>query len=147
MQVILKENVENMGHVGDLINVAPGYARNFLLPKDLAIVADGKNLKQLEHQKRLKLAIKEKHLRDCEKLAKTIEGLSLTIVRKAGENDRLFGSVTNIDVAEALEKEGLNIDKKKIILEEPIKSLGIYTVPIRLHQEVTAQLKIWVVKE
>lgn len=147
MQVILKDNIESLGQVGDLINVKSGYARNYLIPKNLAIIADAKNIKQLEHQKRLKDIIKEKHLRDCEKLAKTIEGFSLTIVRKAGENDRLFGSVTSMDVAEVLEAEGVEIDRKKIGLEEPIKSLGIYTIPIYLHKDVTANLKIWVVKE
>lgn len=147
MQVILKEHIENIGQAGDLINVAPGFARNYLLPKKLAILADAKNIKQLEHQKRLKQVIKEKHLRDCEKLARSLESLSLTIIRRAGENDRLFGSVTTIDIAEALTNEGITIERKRIHLEEPIKSLGIYTIPIRLHQEVTANLKVWVVKE
>ncbi|MGA1839639.1 MAG: 50S ribosomal protein L9 [bacterium] len=147
MQVILKEHIENIGQAGDLINVAPGFARNYLLPKKLAILADARNIKQLEHQKRLKQAIKEKHLKDCEKLARSLESLSLTIIRKAGENDRLFGSVTTIDIAEALKNEGIEIERKRMHLEEPIKSLGIYTIPIRLHQEVTANLKVWVVKE
>jgi large subunit ribosomal protein L9 len=147
MQVILKQHIENIGQAGDLINVAPGFARNYLLPKNLAILANAKDIKQLEHQKRLKQAIKEKHLRDCEKMARTLEGLSLTIIRKAGENDRLFGSVTTIDIAEALTNEGVTIERKRMHLEEPIKALGIYTIPIRLHQEVTANLKVWVVKE
>ena len=147
MQVILKEHIENIGQAGDLINVAPGFARNYLLPKKLAILADAKNIKQLEHQQRLKQVIKEKHLKDCEKLAMRLESLSLTIIRKAGENDRLFGSVTTIDIAEALTNEEIDIERKRIDLEEPIKSLGIYTVPIRLHQDVTANLKVWVVKE
>ena len=147
MQVILKEHIENIGQAGDLINVAPGFARNYLLPKKLAILANAKNVKQIEHQKRLKQAIKEKHLKDCEKLAKTIESLSLTIIRKSGENDRLFGSVTSIDINEALANEGVSIERKRIHLEEPIKSLGIYTVPIHLHQDVIANLKVWVVKE
>ena len=147
MQVILKEHIENIGQAGDLINVAPGFARNYLLPKKLAILADAKNIKQLEHQKRLKEAIKEKHLKDCEKLARSLESLSLTIIRKAGENDRLFGSVTTMDISEALMNEGITIERKRIYLEEPIKSLGIYTVPVHLHQEVTANLKVWVVKE
>ena len=86
-------------------------------------------------------------MRDCEKTAKTIESLSLTIIRKSGESDRLFGSVTSMDIEEALANEGVTIERKRIHLEEPIKSLGIYTVPIRLHQEVTANLKVWVVKE
>lgn len=147
MQVILKQHIEKIGQAGDLINVAPGFARNYLLPKKLAVLADAKSIKALEHQQRLKQAIKEKHLRDCEKLARSIEGLSLTIIRKAGENDRLFGSVTNMDIEEALAHEGVHIDRKRIMLNEPIKSLGIYTVSIRLHQEVNANLKVWVVKE
>lgn len=147
MQVILKENVENLGQAGDLLNVAPGFARNYLLPKKLALLANAKNVKQLEHQKRIKQAIREKIVKDCEKISRTLESLSLTIVRKAGENDRLFGSVTSMDIAEALLKEGINIDKKKISLNEPIKSLGIYTASVNLHQEITAKLKVWVVKE
>ncbi|MGA1842939.1 MAG: 50S ribosomal protein L9 [bacterium] len=147
MQVILKQHIEKVGQAGDLINVAPGFARNYLLPKKLAVLADAKSIKQMEHQQRLKQAIKEKHLRDCEKLARSIESLSLTIIRKAGESDRLFGSVTTMDIEEALAHEGVPIERKRIMLDEPIKSLGIYTVPIRLHQEVTANLKVWVVKE
>ena len=147
MQVILKKHIENVGHAGDLINVAPGFARNYLIPKNLAILANAKNIKQMEHHNRLKQAIKEKHMRDCEKMAKTIESLSLTIIRKSGENDKLFGSVTSMDIEEALANEGVTVERKRIHLEEPIKSLGIYTVPIRLHQEVTANLKVWVVKE
>jgi len=147
MQVILKQHIEKIGQAGDLINVAPGFARNYLLPKKLAILADAKSIKALEHQQRLKEAIKEKHLRDCEKLAGSIEGLSLTIIRKSGDNDRLFGSVTTMDIEDALAHEGVQIDRKRIVLDEPIKSLGIYTVSIRLHQEVTANLKVWVVKE
>ena len=147
MQVILKQHIEKVGQAGDLINVAPGFARNYLLPKKLAVLADAKSIKQLEHQQRLKQAIKEKHLRDCEKLARSIESLSLTIIRKAGESDRLFGSVTTMDIEEALAHEGVPVERKRIMLDEPIKSLGIYTVSIRLHQEVTANLKVWVVKE
>lgn len=147
MQVILKDNVKNLGEMGQIVNVAKGYARNFLIPKGLAVEADMKNIKSLEHEKRIihEKARKIKNL--AQDMAGRISAMTLTIKAKAGEEEKLFGSVTTMDIAEALQKEGIEIDKKKISLEEPIKRLGFYTVNIRVHPQVSAQLNIQVIPE
>ena len=132
--------------MGDLIQTKDGYARNYLLPKKIAVPANPQNLKTLEHQKTLLQQKQNRIKRDAEKLAQKIEKISCTISKPAGEEDKLFGAVTSLDIEESLNEEGLKIDRKKILLEEPIKSLGIYKVPIKLHPEVTAHIKIWVVK-
>lgn len=147
MKVILKENVENLGEIGDLVPVKAGYARNYLLPTGKAIEATVRNVKVLEHQKKLVQDRIDKTMRSAETLAKRIEAISVTISQKVGENDRLFGSVTAMHIGDALKEEGFDVDKKKILLEEPIKSLGVYTVPIKLHTDVSANLKVWVVEE
>ncbi len=147
MQVILREDVENLGTVGDMVRVKPGYARNYLIPKGMAIEATLRNIKQLEHQKKQIQDRVFKATKSAEGLAQRLELISVTIAQKVGENDRLFGSVTNKNIADALQEEGLQIEKNKILLEEPIKKLGVYTVPIKLHPEVTAELKVWVVEE
>lgn len=146
MKVILTEDVAGLGKLGDLVQVKDGYARNYLIPKKLALPANPQNVKVLEHQKNL---IRQKQNRiksEAEKLAEKIEKMSCTIAKPTGEEDKLFGAVTSIDIEESLREEGIIIDRKKILLEEPIKSLGIYKVPIKLHPEVTANLKVWVVK-
>ena len=132
--------------MGDLIQTKDGYARNYLLPKKIAVPANPQNLKTLEHQKTLLQQKQNRIKRDAEKLAQKIEKISCTISKPAGEDDKLFGAVTSLDIEESLNEEGLKIDRKRIQLEEPIKSLGIYKVPIKLHPEVTANLKVWVVK-
>jgi len=132
--------------MGDLIQTRDGYARNHLLPKKIAVPANPQNLKTLEHQKTLLKQKQNRIKRDAENLAQKIEKISCTISKPAGEEDKLFGSVTSLDIEENLNEEGLKIDRKKILLEEPIKTLGIYKVPIKLHPEVTANIKIWVVK-
>jgi large subunit ribosomal protein L9 len=147
MKVILKDNVENLGEIGDLVPVKPGYARNFLIPQGKAIEATVRNVKVLEHQKKLVQDRINKTIRSAESLAKRIESISVTISQKVGENDRLFGSVTTMHIADALMEEGFDVDKKKILLEEPIKQLGVYTVPVKLHPDVSANLKVWVVEE
>jgi len=147
MNVILKENVDNLGKIGDMVKVKAGYARNYLIPSKKAIEATVRNVKQLEHQKKLVQDRMYKNLKDAEVVAKRIEALSVTLSQRVGENDRLFGSVTSMNIAAALAEEGLEIDKRDIQLEEPIKQLGVYTVPIKLHSEVTADLKVWVVEE
>ncbi len=147
MKIILKENVENLGQIGDLVQVKPGYARNYLIPQSKAIEATVRNVKVLEHQKKLIQDKISKTVKTAEVLAQRIEATSVTISQKVGENDRLFGSVTAINIAESLKEEGIDIDKKKILLEEPIRKLGVYTIPIKLHPEVTAGLKVWVVEE
>ncbi len=147
MKVILQENVENLGLAGDIVNVKTGYLRNFLLPRKLAMPADEKNLKALGHQKRMVEAKKLKVKRSAEGLKGQLEKIDCTISKTAGEEDRLFGTVTKIDICENLAEQGIHIDKKNIHLEEPIKSLGIYTVPVKLHDDIIANLKVWVVKK
>ena len=146
MKVVLLEDIPRLGKMGDLIQTKDGYARNYLLPKKIAVPANPQNLKTLEHQKTLLQQKQNRIKRDAEKLAQKIEKISCTISKPAGEEDKLFGAVTSLDIEESLNEEGLKIDRKRIQLEEPIKSLGIYKVPIKLHPEVTANLKVWVVK-
>jgi len=146
VKVILVEDVPALGKMGELVKVAGGYGRNYLIPYGKAIKATTQNMKILDHQtKQLKDQI-EKIKRDAEKLAKRIEGVSCTIAKPAGEEEKIFGSVTPMDIVENLKIEGIEVDRRKVVLDEPIKSLGIYTIPIKLHSEVTAHLKVWVVK-
>lgn len=147
MQVILKEDLKNLGKVGEIVNVKDGYARNYLLPKGLAINATTKNMKALEHEKRTIIERARKVSNDAQTLASRISEISVTITAKAGEEDKLFGSVTSIDIANALKAKGVEIDKRKIILDEPIKRLGLHNVHIKLHPEVTAELKVDVIRE
>jgi large subunit ribosomal protein L9 len=147
MKVILKADIERLGKIGEVVAVAPGYARNFLLPRDLALEATDKNLARIEVEKKRYAKIQAKVRQDAEALAARLGTLSLTLRQPAGESDRLFGTVTTMDIAAALEKEGIAIDKRQITVEEPIKTLGIYTVPVKLAPEVTATLKVWVVRE
>lgn len=147
MKVILQQEVPNVGRIGDILDVSNGFGRNYLIPQGKALLASTKNLKEFEHKKRL-VAQKLKNEKEGSlSLATKIEGLSITTARKVGDQEKLFGSVTSKDIQDLLVKEGFNIDKSSIILTEPIKSLGVFTVPIRLHPEVTANLKIWVVEE
>ncbi len=147
MQVILKEDVPNLGKAGDVVNVRDGYGRNFLLPRKKAIMAAPNNLRQLEHQKKVVAALQLKRRRTAEELSQKIAGISLTIPRDAGEEDKLFGSVTTKDISEALRVEGYVVDRHDISLEAPIKQLGIFEVPVKLHPEVTGTVKVWVVKK
>jgi len=147
MQIVLKEDIDKLGRRGEVVKVANGYARNYLLPLGKALPATPGNLKVIEREKRRYLVRLSKEKEENESLSRRIQALSLTLVRKVGENDVLYGSVTSGDIAEALSREGVGIDKRRIQLPEPIKSLGIYNVPIRLHPEVTTEVKVWVVKE
>lgn len=147
MKVILKSDIERLGKTGEVVNVAAGYARNYLFPQGKALAASARNMEVIEVEKKNIAKVEERKKVESETLAGKLEQLSLTISKQAGENDKLFGTVTSMEIAGALEKEGHEIDKRKIMLEEPIKTLGIYSVPIRLHAEVTAQVKVWVVKE
>ena len=147
MLVILRENVENLGRTGDVVKVSDGYARNFLLPRNLVVFADEKNVTYIEHHKRMLEKKRSAQKADAEALAKKLEEFSCTISRKVGENDRLFGSVTSSDVSDALKKAGFHVEKRTISLEFPIKALGVHPVTIRLEPEVSATLKVWVVKE
>ncbi|MEE9196537.1 MAG: 50S ribosomal protein L9 [bacterium] len=147
MKVILQEDVVDLGQAGDLVEVKAGYARNYLIPKGLAMMATSRNVKVLEHQRRLTVARQGKQHTRATDLADAINTLSATFTRKAGDDDRLFGSVTSQHIAEFFSDEKLPVERKQIRLEEPIKALGVFNVPIKLHQEVTAELKVWVVKE
>jgi large subunit ribosomal protein L9 len=147
MKVILKSDVERLGKAGDVVTVAAGYARNYLLPRGLALEATDRGMEQIEIDRRRDEKALQKKASDAVDLQTKLEEVSLTISKQSGESDKLFGTVTAMEIAEALEKEGHEIDKRKIELEEPIKTLGIYTVPIRLHSDVTAKVKLWVVKE
>lgn len=147
MEIILLEDILSLGKVGDLVKVSDGYARNYLIPNKLAIKATSKDRKKLEHEKRFAQEKTEKVKRDAEKLANKIEEFSCTITKPVGESGKLFGSVTSKEIEQQLNENGFQIDRKKIELEEPIKNLGVYTIPIRLHPDVTANLKLWVVRE
>jgi large subunit ribosomal protein L9 len=147
MKIILREDYENLGVAGDVVQVKPGFARNYLFPKKIAYPARANFVKMLEEEKRQKEHRRNKEKKDAEELAKTLENVSVTISVSVGEEDKMFGSVTTLDISEALTKQNLEIDRKKIILDEPIKELGIYSVPVKLHQEVEAKIKVWVVKE
>lgn len=147
MKVILKEDVKNLGHMGEVVNVSDGYARNFLFPKNFAVEANTKNIKEFEHNKKVIFEKAAKIKESYKSVADKLSSLSLTIKAKTGEDDKLFGSVTNMNIAEALASEGYDIDKKKIIMDEPIKRLGEYSVTIKLHPELSAEVKVQVVQE
>jgi large subunit ribosomal protein L9 len=147
MEVILKEDVAQLGSRGDVVKVAEGYGRNFLLPKKLAIEATAANKAVVEQMKASSVRKSAKEKSDAELLAQQYEGVSLTFTRKAGEHDALFGSVTSSDIAHELEGRGFKIDRRKIELNQPFKTIGEYTVPIKLHKEVTTNIKVTVVKE
>ncbi|MGD0498549.1 MAG: 50S ribosomal protein L9 [Bryobacteraceae bacterium] len=147
MEVILREDIEKLGSRGQMVKVAPGYARNFLLPKRLAVAATDANRKIVE-QERQSHVRKEAKLKDeADDLAKLVNGVSVTIAQKAGENDQLFGSVTGKDIADALAAQDFTIDRRKIHLEEPIRQIGEFKVEVRLHREVNAEITVHVVKE
>lgn len=147
MEVILHEDVPNLGEAGEIVKVKVGYARNFLIPRKLAVIADAKNVRMLEHEKKVVNA-KLARLKDKSKeIAKKMAELSITIARDAGEEEKLFGSVTAMDVSNALRTEGYVIDKRHIKLKEPIKKIGVYELAVRLHPEVEGVVKVWVVKK
>ena len=147
MEVILREDVEKLGNRGEVVKVAPGYARNFLLPKKLAVAATESNKKIVEQERQAHLRKETKLQGEAEDLSKLLTGVSVTILQKAGENDQLFGSVTVKDVADALAAKNFTIDRRKIQLEEPIRQLGEFKVPVRLHKDVTAEVTVVVAKE
>lgn len=147
MKIILREDYEKLGVAGDIVQVKPGFALNYLFPKKIAYPAKTNFVKMLEEEKRQKEHHRNKEKKVAEDLAKTLENVSVTISVSVGEEDKMFGSVTTQDISEALNKQNVEIDRKKIILDEPIKELGIYSVPIKLHHEVEAKIKVWVVKE
>lgn len=147
MQVILVNEVHNLGTTGDLVNVRPGYARNFLLPKKLAIVASVKNKQQLEHQQRIANFHAQKQRAAAQGVAAKLKDLQVTLARKVGEQEKLFGSVTAIDIHEALQAKGIEIDRRAIQLAEPIKQLGMYDVTVRLAADLQPAFKLYVIAE
>ncbi len=147
MEIILREDIDKLGHRGQVVKVASGYARNFLLPQKKAVAATESNKKIVEQERQAHVKRDAKVQGDAQELAKLVSAVEVTIAQKAGENAQLFGSVTTADLAAALEKQGYSIDRKKIMLEEPIKALGDYKVPVRLHREVSVDLTVHVVKE
>jgi large subunit ribosomal protein L9 len=147
VKLILREDVENLGKIGEIVEVAGGYGRNYLLPRGLAVKASMKNVKEQDHQKKLIQGRTDRQKKDAQELAGSLDSVSCTITRKTGEDEKLYGSVTSRDIEEALREEGVSIDRKRILLEEPIKKLGVFTVPVKLHTDVTGKIKVWVVKE
>ena len=147
MEVILREDIERVGTRGQVVKVANGYARNFLLPKRLAVAATDANRKIVEQERQAHLRREAKQKGEAEDLSKLLSGVTVTIAQKAGENDQLFGSVTSKDVADALAQKNFTIDRRKVLLDEPIKQLGEFKVPVRLHRDVTAEVTVQVVKE
>jgi large subunit ribosomal protein L9 len=147
MEVILKEDVAKLGSRGDVVRVAEGYGRNYLLPRKLAIEASASNKAVIEQMKAAAVRRSAKEKAQAEELSKQFDGLSVNFKRRSGEHDQLFGSVTSGDVADALEKKGFNVDRRKIQLHEPLKTLGEFTVPIKLHKDVTTHLKVLIEKD
>ncbi len=147
MKVILKEDVKSLGQMGQIVSVKDGYARNYLIPKGLAAVADTKNVKALEHQRGILERKAEKLRADAEGLAEKLSALSIKIKAKAGEEEKLFGSITAMDIAEAIKAQGIEVDRKKITLEEPIKRLGAHAVSVKVARDVTATVNVEVEAE
>ncbi|MBX7257271.1 MAG: 50S ribosomal protein L9 [Candidatus Hydrogenedentes bacterium] len=146
MKVILCENVPNLGEMGSTVKVAEGYARNYLLPRKMAVPAESDSAKQIEHEMRIIKRREEKHRAEMTELAKKIEALTIEFTMRAGEEDKLFGSVTAAQIAEGLAEKGYQVDRKNIHIEEPIRTLGIFTVPAKLAKGVEANIKVWVKK-
>ena len=147
MEIILREDVENLGARGQMLKVANGYARNYLLPKRLAVAATEANKKIVEQERQAHVRREAKAQGEAEDLAKLMGGVTVTIAQKAGESDQLFGSVTSKDIAEGLEKQNFSVDRRKIQLDEPIKQLGEHKVTVRLHREVPVEITVQVVRE
>ena len=147
VQVILNEDVPNLGRTGDVVKVRPGYARNYLFPRKLAVEANPKSIRAFEHNKRIAMGKREAQTTEANEVKRKLEALSITIGAHAGEEGKLFGSVTNIDIERALREKGINVERRKIHLAEPIKQLGEFTVPVRLQPEVEASLKVEVKAE
>jgi large subunit ribosomal protein L9 len=147
MEVILNQDIDRIGKAGNIVKVKDGFARNFLIPNGLAVPLTPVNLKKLEQEKQQKSLQSEKAKREAEELKEKLARLSLTIPVLTHEEDKLYASITAVDLAAALKEEGFDIDKSSIILDEPIKALGIYEVSIRLHPEIIAKVKVWIVKK
>jgi large subunit ribosomal protein L9 len=147
MEVILRQAVENLGKPGDVVKVTNGYARNFLLPRGIAFEATPGNLKRIAQEKDRLEAAENERKAAAQKLAEKLEQVSLTFSARVGEEGKLFGSVTTADIAQQLESQGFDIEKRQIDLHEPLKTLGVFRVPVRLHAEVKPEIKVWVIKQ
>ena len=147
MEVILREHVEKLGRRGDIVKVAEGYARNYLLPRKLALAVTESNKRQIEREKRVAEVREAEEKSQAEALAQRLTALDVEIARRVGEHDTLYGSVTSSDIAEALAGKGLTVDRRKIQLADPLKALGEFTVPVKVHRDVTAQVKVKVVPD
>jgi large subunit ribosomal protein L9 len=147
MQVILTQDVPDVGHAGDVVAVKDGFGANYLIPRGFAVLATARNKAQIDHKRRAIEAQVARQRKGAEDLSKRLRGVSVTLTRLVGEDDKIFGSVTSKDIAEALENEGIAIDRRQILLDQPLKALGVYEVDIKLHRDVTAQIKVWVVAD
>lgn len=147
MKVILRQNIEGLGQIGDVLDVKDGYARNFLLPRNIAYTALKGNLSALEEEKKIVRKKINKEIKEAEKIGSELENISVTIPVQVGEEDKIFGTVTSQMIADSLKEKGFEIDKRRIEIEEQIKALGIYAVNIKLHQNVNTKIKVWVVRE
>lgn len=147
MEVILRQAVDNLGHTGDVVNVSAGFARNYLLPRGFAYEATAGNKKRMEQERERLEAAENSRRETAEEIARKLEPVSLTFSARVGEEGKLFGSVTTADIAHQLEGQGFKIEKRQIDLHEPIKALGVYRVPIRVHADVRAEIKVWVIKQ
>ena len=147
MEVILRQAVENLGHPGDIVTVSPGYARNYLLPRGVAFVATEGNKKRIAQEKARLEAAEAERREAASSVARQLEEVSITFSARVGEEGKLFGSVTAADIAHQLEQQGFTVEKRQIDLHEPIKALGVYRVPVRLHADVRPEIKVWVIKQ
>ncbi|HID10434.1 MAG TPA: 50S ribosomal protein L9 [Candidatus Latescibacteria bacterium] len=147
MKVILMEDVEGLGRAGEVVQVASGYARNYLIPRNMALIATSKNLKVFKEEQKKRISRRNRARRDAQAMAEELNQLSLTVEVPVGEEDRMFGAVTSQTIAQLLKEKGFGVDRRKIVLDEPIQALGVYTVPIRLMPDIEAKVKVWVVKE
>lgn len=147
MQVILKERLENLGDAGEVVTVKPGYARNFLIPKGLAYEANEANVRRLDRERARIQQEAAAQLEEAKKRAASLEEVSVTFTARAGDEGRLFGSITSSDIADKLAEQGVEVDRRQIQLDEPIKALGVFNVPLRLHADVRPEIKVWVIKE
>lgn len=147
MKIILRDDIDTLGKCGEVITVKDGYARNYLIPRNLAIVATAGNLRSIDQVNRQKQSRDRKRMREAEKLQVALEKISITAEVQVGEEDRIFGSVTSAQIAELLKEQNFLVDRRDIVIAEPIRSLGVYTVDVKLERDVTAKLKLWVVKK
>jgi len=147
MKVILKNDMDTLGKAGEIVDVKPGYARNYLIPSNNAIKATPSNLKAFQEEQKLFERRELKGQKEAQVLAEKLEKVSLTATVQVGDEDKVFGSITSQNIADLLKENGFDIDRKKIVLEEPLKALGVYDIPVKLHHQVEAKVKVWVVRD